>query len=323
MTTDGLRIHLYTNSGLLSGFTHAFDVGTEGIGLFRTELPFMNKDSFPGEEEQFSLYRDVLQAYYPRPVTLRALDIGGDKTLSYFPINEANPFLGWRGIRILLDQPGIFLIQIRAMLRANVGLGNLKILLPMISSIGEIDRAIALIQRATKELQEDGLDVAVPEIGVMIEVPSTIFQIPAVARQINFLSLGTNDLIQYLLAIDRNNERIADLYDPLHPAVLAAIEHIALMARKCAIPLSICGEAAGDPAVALLLIALEIDSFSLSAGDLPRIKWVVRTVSHGHSKAIWKKVRKLDHAGEIRHLLNSELENLGLGSLLGPAHSAA
>lgn len=321
MTKDGLRIHLYTNSGLLSGFTHAFDVGTEGIGLFRTELPFMNKESFPVESEQYTLYREVLETYSPRPVTLRLLDIGGDKSLPYFPINEANPFLGWRGIRILLDQPEILLVQVRAMLRANEGLENLRILLPMVSNLGEIDDALSLINQAREELLEDGLSIPKPEIGVMIEVPSTIFQIPALAKRVDFLSLGTNDLVQYLLAIDRNNERVAKLHDPLHPAVLAAIEQIALAAKKSKIPLSICGEAAGDPAMAMLLIALEIHSFSLSAGDLPRIKWLIRTISHAQSKSVWKQVRKLEHASEVRHLLNDELVKYGLGALLGPGQA--
>ncbi len=317
VTSDGRAIHLYTNSGLLSGFTSTKDVGSEGVGLFRTELPFMNKDSFPVETEQSKIYREVLETYSPRPVTLRVLDIGGDKSLPYFPINEANPVLGWRGIRILLDQPELLLIQVRAMLRANEGLGNLKILLPMISNVGEIDRARSLISQAMDELLSDGLSIAMPEIGVMIEVPSTIFQIPALARRVDFLSLGSNDLIQYLLAIDRNNERIAKLHDPLHPAVLAAIEQVASAADDCNIPLSICGEAAGDPAFALLLIALGIDSLSLSASDLPRIKWLIRSISFAQAQSVWKRVAKLEHAADIRLLINKELINFGLGALLG------
>ena len=319
ITTDEQHIHLYTNSGLVTGFNHIHNVGTEGIGLYRTELPFMSKESFPGEEEQYRLYRQVLEEYAPLPVTLRTLDIGGDKPLPYFPVSEPNPFLGWRGIRISLDHPEIFLTQVRAMLRANEGLNNLKILLPMISTVDEIDRAITLIHHANNQLLDEGLSITFPEIGAMIEVPSTIYQIPAIAKRVNFLSLGSNDLTQYLLAIDRNNERIAKLFDPLHPSVLEAFAQIAHMAKKCDIPLCICGEAAGDPTVAILLIAMQVNSLSLSAGDLPRIKWVIRSFSQKHAKSLWRKVRKLENPPEIRELLNKELIKHGLGRLIGTA----
>ncbi|MEX2524599.1 MAG: phosphoenolpyruvate--protein phosphotransferase [Gammaproteobacteria bacterium] len=318
-TRDGLRIHLFTNSGLLAGYTHAHDVGTEGIGLYRTELPFMSKDSFPSEDEQYQLYRAVLEAYAPLPVTLRTLDIGGDKVLPYFPINEPNPFLGWRGIRVSLDHPEIFLTQARAMLRANEGLENLKILLPMISGVGEIDRAVVLLKRAYNEVLEEGLAVPYPEIGTMIEVPSTIYQIPAIAKRVDFLSIGSNDLVQYLLAIDRNNELVAELFEPLHPSVLEALSQIATAARKARIPLSICGEAAGDPAVAIMLIAMQFDSLSLSAGDLPRIKWVIRSFSYEEASKLWRKARRMDNPADIRRLLHAELEQHGLKALLGPA----
>ena len=319
ITTDKQPIHLYTNSGLVSGFSHIHHVGTEGIGLYRTELPFMSKESFPGEDEQYRLYRQVLEEYAPLPVTLRTLDVGGDKALPYFPVHEPNPFLGWRGIRISLDHPEIFLTQARAMLRANEGLNNLKILFPMITTVAEIDRAITLLHRARNQLLDEGLSIPFPEIGAMIEVPSTIYQIPAIARRVNFLSLGSNDLTQYLLAIDRNNERIAKLFDPLHPSVLEAFAQIAHMARKSDIPLCICGEAAGDPTVAILLIAMQVNSLSLSAGDLPRIKWVIRSFSYKQAKSLWREVRKLENPPEIRALLNQALIRHGLGRLIGAA----
>lgn len=317
-TRDGLRIHLYTNSGLLSGYTLAHDVGTEGIGLYRTELPFMSKESFPSEDEQQVLYRAVLEAYAPLPVTLRTLDIGGDKILPYFPINEPNPFLGWRGIRVSLDHPELFLTQVRAMLRASQGLDNLKILLPMISGVDEIDRSLALIKRAHKELIEEELRIAYPEVGAMLEVPSVIYQIPAFARRVDFLSIGSNDLVQYLLAIDRNNELVAKLFDPLHPSVLEALFQISVAARRARIPLSICGEAAGDPAFAIMLIAMQFDSLSLSAGDLPRIKWVIRSFSYEEAAKLWKKARRMEQPTEIRAMLQTELESHGLKQLLGP-----
>jgi phosphotransferase system enzyme I (PtsP) len=251
-------------------------------------------------------------------VTLRTLDIGGDKILPYFPINEPNPFLGWRGIRVSLDHPELFLTQVRAMLRASQGLDNLKILLPMISGVEEIDKSLTLIKRAHKELIEEGLRIAYPEIGAMLEVPSTIYQIPAIAKRVDFLSIGSNDLVQYLLAIDRNNELVAKLFDPLHPSVLEALWQISIAARRARIPLSICGEAAGDPAFAIMLIAMQFDSLSLSAGDLPRIKWVIRSFSYEEASGLWKKVRRLEYPARIRELLRSELESHGLKQLLGP-----
>ena len=316
ITPDGIRIHLYTNTGLLSGYSHAFDVGTEGIGLYRTEFPFMNRENFPGEEEQRSLYRGVISTYAPRPVILRTLDAGGDKVLPYMNIKEPNPFLGWRGIRMVLDHPEILLTQVRAMLRASKGYDNLQILIPMISSIEELDRALMLIHRAYKHINTEDQDIKFPPVGVMIEVPSSIYQIESIIKRVDFLSVGTNDLIQYLLAIDRNNERVAKLFDPLHPSVLNALGYICDMAKKHDKPISICGEATGDPALVIMLIAMKVDSLSLSAGDLPRVKWVIRTFSYKKACELWQIVRQLEYVGEIRQLLHEELDNNGLGGLI-------
>ena len=320
VTTDGVRVHLYTNTGLLSGHSHAFEVGTEGIGLYRSEFPFMNRENFPGEDEQQALYRQVIQAYAPKPVTLRTLDAGGDKILPYLNIREPNPFLGWRGIRLVLDHPEILLTQVRAMLRASYGYDNLKILIPMISTIEELDRAIALIHRAYEHVRSEDGEIKFPPVGAMIEVPSALYQIESIIERVDFLSIGTNDLVQYLLAIDRNNERVAKYFDPLHPSVLRALEIICDSASKHGKPVSICGEAAGDPALVILLTAMQVDSLSLSAGDLPRIKWVIRSISHTRACELWQQVKQMEYVAEIRKLLYAELDKQGLGGLVRPGN---
>ncbi|NVK40986.1 MAG: phosphoenolpyruvate--protein phosphotransferase [Oceanospirillaceae bacterium] len=320
-TPDGIRIPLYTNAGLLSDLNHSLAKGAEGIGLYRTEFPFMVRDSFPTEEEQYALYRQVLEAFQPRPVTLRSLDIGGDKALTYFPVQEENPYLGWRGIRISLDHPEIFLTQIRAMLRANAGLGNLNLLLPMISRVEDLDEAIVLINRACHELQEQDDDIQMPRLGAMIEVPAAVYQADELARRVSFLCVGTNDLTQYLLAVDRNNERVAKWFDALHPAVIRALIQVAAAGRRHGKPVSVCGEAAGDPAVALLLLGLGIGSLSLSAGDLLRIKWVIRTFTRQQAEALLGQALNLEQASAIRAMLIRALVDAGLGALVHPGNS--
>ncbi len=315
-TPDGLRIHLYTNTGLLTGFTHAIDVGTEGIGLYRTELPFMSKENFPSEEEQTALYRQVLEAYAPRPVTLRTLDAGGDKMLPYFTVKEPNPFLGWRGIRLTLDHPDILLTQLRSMLRASNGIENLKVLFPMISNTSELDHAIRLVHRAHEQVTSEGIKVEIPQLGAMIEVPSAVYQIDSILKRVDFVSVGTNDLIQYLLAIDRNNELVAKMFDPLHPAVLRALADIAAAGKRHKKNVSICGEAAGDPLFAILLIALGVDSLSLSAGDLPRIKWVIRSFSHAYADQLWEQAMQFEETAPIRAMMTAALDKQGLGGLI-------
>jgi len=318
-TTDGHRIPLWVNTGLLADVVRAQERGAEGVGLYRTEVPFMIKERFPSEKEQMAIYREQLQAFHPLPVTMRTLDIGGDKSLPYFPIKEENPFLGWRGIRVTLDHPEIFLLQIRAMLKASVGLNNLRILLPMISGTRELEESLHLIHRAWCEVRDEGMDVAMPPVGVMIEVPAAVYLTRELARQVDFISVGSNDLTQYLLAVDRNNPRVADLYDYLHPAVLEALQRIVKEAHEEGKPVSICGEMAGDPAAALLLLAMGFDSLSMNATNLPRVKWLLRQVSTQTAREVLAKVMLLDSPEVIYATVQLALRNLGLDRMTNPA----
>ncbi|MBU1282219.1 MAG: phosphoenolpyruvate--protein phosphotransferase [Gammaproteobacteria bacterium] len=318
-TLDGHRMPLWVNTGLLADVKRAQERGAEGVGLYRTEVPFMIKERFPSEKEQLAIYREQLAAFHPLPVTMRSLDIGGDKALSYFPIKEDNPFLGWRGIRVTLDHPEIFLVQTRAMLKASEGLNNLRILLPMISGIQELEEALHLIHRAWGEVRDEGTDVPLPPVGVMIEIPAAVYQVRELARQVDFLSVGSNDLTQYLLAVDRNNPRVADLYDFLHPAVLQALRLVVAGAHAEGKPVSICGEMAGDPAAAVLLMAMGFDGLSMNATNLPKVKWLLRQISMGKAQELLSQVMSIDNPQVIHSTLQLALRNLGLGRMINPA----
>ncbi|WP_455204308.1 phosphoenolpyruvate--protein phosphotransferase [Kaarinaea lacus] len=316
ITPDGVHVPLQVNSGLLAEIAPMEMNSAEGIGLYRTEFPFMIRDRFPGEEEQFLIYREVLQSFNNGPVTLRTLDVGGDKALPYFPITEDNPFLGWRGIRITLDHPEIFLVQLRAMLRASEGMDNMHLLLPMINSVGEVDEALKLLGRAYEELHEVNENIAMPKVGVMIEVPSAVYQVAEISKRVDFLSVGTNDLTQYLLAVDRNNARVADLYDSLHPAVLRALIQVVKGAHTENKPVCVCGEMAGDPAAAILLVGMGYDCLSMSVANLPRIKWVIRNFTTSRARRLLSDALEYEHAKDIRAYMNSVLEEAGLGGLV-------
>lgn len=317
-TVDGSRIPLWVNTGLIADVTRSLERGAEGIGLYRTEIPFMVRDFFPSEHEQMQIYRRQLEAFAPKPVTMRTLDIGGDKSLPYFPIKEENPFLGWRGIRVTLDHPEIFLVQIRAMLRANEGLGNLRIMLPMVTSVNEVDEANNLLDRALNELLEEGYAVERPLVGVMIEVPAAVYQLRRFAKRVDFISVGSNDLTQYLLAVDRNNPRVAGLYVPYHPAVLQVLDLIAREARKEKPQVSICGEMAAEPGGALLLMAMGYDALSMNATNLPRVKSTIRRVSMIQAKVLLDKVMRMDDADKIQALMIETMDSMGLGLLGDP-----
>jgi phosphotransferase system, enzyme I, PtsP len=315
-TLDGYNLSMYINTGLISDVSHALGVGAEGVGLYRTEVPFMVRDRFPSEDEQKIIYRQLLQAFSPRPVLMRTLDIGGDKELPYFPVQESNPFLGWRGIRVTLDHPEIFLVQIRAMLRASQGLDNLHIMLPMVSSIAEVEEAQRLITQAYSELIEEGQSIKMPSVGVMVEVPSAVYQARELAKRVDFLSVGSNDLIQYLLAVDRNNVRVANLYDGLHPAVLRALIQVVEGGHHEGKGVSICGEMAGDPVTVVLLLAMGFDTLSMSASRLPRMKWVIRKFTMTRAMRLLEEVLAMDDPIEIRCHLELALEEAGLGGLI-------
>jgi len=314
-TPDGHRVQLLVNTGLDADSGAALSAGSEGVGLFRTEIPFTVRERFPTEEEQRIIYRQVLSAFSPTAVTIRTLDIGGDKPLPYFSIEEENPFLGWRGIRISLDQPDLFQTQIRAMLRANIGLNNLKILLPMISGISEFEEAKTLIEQVHRELNTEE-ELPIPEIGVMIEVPSAVYQARNLARRADFLSVGSNDLTQYLLAVDRNNAQVANIYSAYHPAVLHALHQTVRAAHLEGKPVSICGELAGDPIITIVLLAMGFNSLSTTASNLPRIKWVIRRFPYYQARKILKDIMKYEDPVDIRTYLEDTLEQSGLGGLI-------
>lgn len=316
VTTDGKAFPVCVNAGLQADVASVADSGAQGVGLYRTEFPFMVRDRFPGEEEQFKLYRKVLEASHPHKAVLRTLDVGGDKQLSYLEINEDNPFLGWRGVRVMLDHPEIFLLQIRAMIRANQGLGNLRLMFPMVADVPQLNDALRLVEQARRELEEENGRLDPFEIGVMIEVPSAVYEVEALAERVDFLSVGTNDLTQYLLAVDRNNERVARFYDHLHPAVLRALRFIVEGAEKHKVPVSICGEMAEDPAAVPLLLGLGVDSLSMSSASVPRIKWMIRRFSAQESSKLLSLALSYHDVDAIRFLMNGALEELNLGGLI-------
>ncbi len=315
-TPDGFRLTLQVNAGLQSDFSPSLNSGAEGIGLYRTEFVFMVREFFPTEKEQYRVYREVLETFAPKSVTMRTLDVGGDKPLSYLSVQENNPYMGWRGIRFTLDHPEIFLIQLRAMLRANAGLGNLRVLFPMVTRVREVDDAIELLERAYQALMEEGVTCIKPKLGVLIETPSAIYQFEALASRVDFFSVGTNDLTQYLLVVDRNNARVAGLYECLHPAVIRGVHEIVERARRAARAVCICGEMAGDPAAAILLLGMGIDNLSMAASNLPRVKWMIRSFTQEHARELLGKALEMEDATDVRHLLNEALQHAGLAGLV-------
>ena len=320
VTRDGHPLSLYAKAGLLTDIATVRDSGAEGIGLYRTEFAFMVRESFPSEDEQYQIYRQMLAALTPRPVVMRTLDIGGDKTLPYFPIEEKNPFLGWRGMRFTLDHPEIFLTQLRAMLRANAESNNLRILFPMITTVEEVEEALRLLDQAHRELREEGWPATRPPIGVMIEVPSAAWQAAQLARKVDFLSVGTNDLTQYLLAVDRDNAHIAGLYDNLHPAVLKTIAHIIAEGHRADRLVNLCGEMAADPGAAVLLLGMGADSLSASTVSLPRVKWAIRSFTRAETRELARQALQLDTVRQVRRLLNDALRRAGLGEIVHEIH---
>lgn len=314
---SGERMQIMLNAGLSAEHEQHFVNQVDGVGLYRTEVPFMLQSGFPSEDEQMAQYQAMLQLYPSRPVVLRTLDIGADKQLPYLPISEENPCLGWRGIRVTLDQPEIFLIQVRAMLRANAETGNLRILLPMVSSLDEVDEACRLIAQAYAEVREQlGKALPQPRIGVMIEVPSMLFLLPHLASRIDFVSVGTNDLTQYLLAVDRNNPHVASLYDSLHPSMLQALATIQSECRRLGLEVSVCGEMAGEAMGALVLTGLGYQNFSMNGRSVARIKYLLRQIALEEAHLLIQRLLTACSASEVRQWTAVFLEERGLGGLV-------
>lgn len=314
---SGERIKVMLNAGLSPEHEEKLGSRIDGIGLYRTEIPFMLQSGFPSEEEQVAQYQGMLQMFNDKPVTLRTLDVGADKQLPYMPISEENPCLGWRGIRITLDQPEIFLIQVRAMLHANAATGNLSILLPMVTSIDEVDEARRLIERAGREVEEMiGYAIPKPRIGIMLEVPSMVFMLPHLANRIDFISVGTNDLTQYILAVDRNNTRVASIYDSLHPAMLRALSMIAQEAEKNGLDLRLCGEMAGDPMCVAILIGLGYRHLSMNGRSVARVKYLLRHIDFEDAQTLARRSLEAQMATEVRHQVAAFMERRGMGGLI-------
>ena len=320
-TTDGRRVNLHANVGLLADVQLAHRHGAEGIGLYRTEFPFLTYREFPDEEEQVRLYTRVVRAMEGRPVTIRTLDIGADKYPGYMrSAAEENPFLGWRSIRISLEMPDVFRAQLRAILRAAT-VGRVRLLFPMISSIEEIRRAKELLEEAKDELRQRGedFDPSVP-IGMMVEVPSAVSLANQLIREVDFFSIGTNDLIQYLLAVDRNNRKVAPLYEPLHPAVLAAIHDTVQAAKGAGKSVGMCGEMASDPLCTLVLLGLGLDDLSMGPFFIPVTKRVIRSVSWSAAAAMTRDVLTMATIKEIKGYLFDGMKSLGLIELMEMYH---
>ncbi len=321
-TTDGHRVSLYANIGLLSDVAFAHFHGAQGVGLYRTEIPFLAHRDFPSEEEQYALYKRVVEGMSGKPVTIRTLDIGADKYPSYMRgvAVEPNPFLGWRSVRISLEVEEIFKTQLRAILRAG-DLGRVRLLVPMVSSLEEILKIKELVAEAKDELERDGspFDRRM-ELGVMVEVPSAVQLADRFLREVEFLSIGTNDLIQYILAVDRSNRRVANLYEPLHPAVLAALMSTIEAGKRGGKRVGMCGEMAGDPLCALLLLGMGLEEFSMGSLYIPVIKKAIRSISYQAAKAAAEIVLQMDTVGEIKRYLFEQMRELGMVELLEMYH---
>jgi len=307
-TLDHKRIELSSNIEFPEEIEFAKERGSEGIGLYRTEGQLIGRPDYPGEEEQAMVYTHVAEAVFPHPVIFRTFDVGGDK-LTPDTHHEENPFLGWRGIRVLLDRPEIFLNQLRAILRASQR-RNVRVMFPMVATLNEVQKARAFLRQAQEDLRRKGIlfDEKM-KIGVMIEVPAAALVADQIAAEVDFLSIGTNDLIQYLMAVDRGNDSVAPLFQPFNPAVLRTIKHIVDAAHKRGIQAGMCGEMAGDPLATVLLVGMGLDEFSVVPPVLPEIKKIIRSIKAKDARRVAEKVLGMHHEADIREYLSTIIKN--------------
>ena len=308
-TTDGHTVRLLCNIEFSEEAGNIAASGSNGIGLYRTEGLFLRTENYPTEEEQYQEYRAIVEKARPHKVVMRVLDIGGDKDVSNTR-SEENPFLGWRGIRLLLDRPDVFTTQLKAMLRASAH-GEVWIMLPMISGVKEIRRSKEMLEEAKSELRQQGIpfDENI-RIGAMIEVPAAAVTAGEIAQETDFLSIGTNDLIQYLMAVDRGNDSVSDLYQEFHPAVIRTIRFIILEAHRAGKSVSMCGEMAGDPVALLLLLGLGLDEFSMTPHILPEIKKIIRSVSFAEAQEIARRVNEMRTEDDVKDFLRVNLSTM-------------
>lgn len=310
-TIDGHVVELSANIELPEEISSVIAHGAQGVGLYRTEFLYMNRRDLPTEDEQFVAYKKVIAKFPEDPVVVRTLDLGGDKFLSQLEVpHEMNPFLGWRAIRFCLAKPEIFKAQLRAILRASA-FGNIKVMFPMISGVGELKQAIAVLNQAKKELRTRKIKFNDSvEVGAMIEIPSAALTCDLLAKEVDFFSIGTNDLIQYSLAVDRVNEKIAYLYKPTHPAVLRLIKNIIDSGHREKIWVGMCGEMAGEPGFGLILLGLGLDEFSMSPAAVPEMKYAIRNVNFSDAKKVAEKVLNLPTSEEVDSFVNRRLNEL-------------
>jgi phosphoenolpyruvate-protein phosphotransferase len=301
ITKDQHQVKVVANIGGVEDATTALSYGAEGIGLLRTEFLYLDRESAPNEDEQYSAYKAIFDAMESRPIVVRTLDVGGDKPLPYLELgHEANPFLGWRAIRVCLDKPEFFKIQLRALLRAGVD-HDLRIMFPMIATIQELRRAKELLDEAREEVIVGGYSVAESvQVGIMVEIPSVVMLADKFAKEIDFFSIGTNDLTQYTMAADRVNQKVTYLADACHPAVLEQINRVIDAAHERGIWVGLCGELAGDPDAIPILLGLELDEFSMDPFSIPRAKQIIRKWSLSDARQLTEQVLELDSAKSVR-----------------------
>ena len=312
-TTDGHYVELFGNIGKAKDAKNALTMGAQGIGLYRTEFLYMENDELPAEDVQFEEYKKVAQDMKGKPVIIRTMDIGGDKELKCLDLpSEMNPFLGYRAIRISLNRPDIFKVQLRALLRASA-FGDIHIMYPMIASVEEVKQANAMLDECKEELIAEGKEFNKDiKVGIMIEVPAAAVISPILAKYVDFFSIGTNDLCQYTLAVDRMNEAIGSLYQPLHPGVLRLIKHVIDASHEQGKFTGMCGELASDPVATMILLGLGLDEFSMTASSIPLIKNILRSVSKTECEEVANKALTMDTAEEITGYAKSVLIEKGL-----------